>query len=74
MLPAANSLNMKMQELKTKSISELHQLLAEAREELRELTFKSGEGQLPQVRRIREVRTRIARIGTALNQALATTK
>lgn len=62
---------MKMVELKTKSISELHRLLAETREELRELTFKSGEGQLPQVHKIREVRTRIARIQTALKQVLA---
>lgn len=57
-----------MQELDNKSISELHQMLALAREELRELNFKSAEGQLREVRRIRDVRTRIARIHTALNK------
>lgn len=58
---------MDMKELMTKNPSDLHRLLAESRDELRELRFKAHEQQMPQVRRIRIVRQQVARIMTAIN-------
>lgn len=58
---------MDMKELSTKNVSDLHRLLAEARDELRELRFRAHEQQLPQVHRIRVVRQNIARLITAIN-------
>lgn len=56
---------MKFQELSQKTASELDELLGVKQNELRELTFKSREGQLKQVRQIRDAKRFIARIHTA---------
>lgn len=58
---------MDYQELHNKSIKELHELLAEKRDELREGVFKIGENQLKKVRTIRALKKDIARILTAIN-------
>ncbi len=58
---------MDMKELMTKNPGELHRMLAEARDELRELRFRAHEQQLSQVRRIRTVRQSVARLITAIN-------
>jgi len=57
---------MDYKELKNKSESELHKLLAETREKLRELKFKDANKQLKNVREIRVVRNTIARSLTLL--------
>jgi large subunit ribosomal protein L29 len=57
---------MDFQELKSKSRSELQKLLVENRERLRERRFKVANGQLKDVREIRELRHLIARILTLL--------
>lgn len=54
-------------ELKNKSEKELHDLLAETREDLRELKFKALENQLKNVRGIRKARKAVAQILTLLN-------
>lgn len=53
-------------ELKGKTLAELQKLLAESRERLRELRFKVANGQLKDVREIRELRRSIAQILTKL--------
>lgn len=53
-------------EIKNKSEKELHDLLQEQRAALRALRFKSHDGQLKDVRNIRETRQNIARILTAV--------
>jgi len=58
---------MEFADIKNKSEKDLHELLAEKREEARELKFKSSEGQLKNVRALRVVRKTIARIFTLLN-------
>ena len=58
---------MEFKELKTKSENELHRLLAEMRNEIRELRFKDASKQLKDVREIREKRTAVAQILTLLN-------
>jgi ribosomal protein L29 len=58
---------MDFQDLKNQSEKELHDLLAEKREELRELKFKVQENQLKNVRNIRKVRKVVAQILTLLN-------
>jgi ribosomal protein L29 len=57
---------MEMAELKDKTPTELQKLLAENRERLREQRFKAANGQLKDVREIREVRRTIARLLTKL--------
>ena len=59
-------------ELNKKSAADLQKLLAEKREELRELRFKVAANQLTNVRQIRKVRQLIARILTRLSQLAAT--
>jgi len=59
---------MKFKELKIKSITELQKILAESREQLRDLRFKVASKQLKNVREIREIRKRIVRILFILNQ------
>lgn len=61
---------MDLKELKNKSEKELHRILAEKRDKLRDLRFKNTGYQLKKVRDIREVRKIIARILTLLNQKL----
>ena len=58
---------MTFKELKQKSISELHQLLAVKRDKLREFRFKDANKQLKTVRDIRQLRQEIAWILTLLN-------
>lgn len=58
---------MELKELKTKSEAELHRLLAESRDQLRELRFKDASRQLKDVRDIREVKKLIAQILTLLH-------
>lgn len=59
---------MEIKEIRTKKISELHNLLAVRRAKLRELRFKDANKQLGNVREIREVKKELAQILTILNQ------
>jgi large subunit ribosomal protein L29 len=58
---------MELKELKKKSIGELHKILAENRDKLRELRFKDANKQLKNVREVRNTRTIIAQVMTLLN-------
>lgn len=60
-------------ELNLKPESELRRMLAEQRERVRDLRFKSSQNQLKAVRQIREAKKTIARIMTA-NSAKRETK
>jgi len=64
---------MDYKELKKKSENELHKILAESRDKLRELRFKDANKQLKNVREIRKVRETIARILMLLNNKNKTT-
>ncbi|PIT90803.1 MAG: 50S ribosomal protein L29 [Candidatus Komeilibacteria bacterium CG10_big_fil_rev_8_21_14_0_10_41_13] len=57
---------MEFKELKNKSVKELHKLLAENREKLRDMRFSVSAKQLKNIREIREVKKLIARILTVL--------
>ncbi|HRH33068.1 MAG TPA: 50S ribosomal protein L29 [bacterium] len=59
---------MDIKELQSKSISELHRMLAESREKLRELRFKDANKQLKDVRSIRRERMLAAQILTLINK------
>jgi ribosomal protein L29 len=59
---------MKFDELKAKSEVELQKILAQSREELRDARFKVSRNELKNVRAIRLVKERIARIMTILKQ------
>lgn len=58
---------MTVQELRDKSTTDLHALLAEQRRLLQELRFKASELQLREVHKIKEVKKNIARILTVIN-------
>lgn len=58
---------MELKELKLKSESELHKILAETRDVLRDLKFRDASKQLKNIREIRKTRLIIARILTILN-------
>ncbi len=58
---------MEMKELKTKTTADLHKLLAQSREKLRELRFKDSNRQLKNIREIRQTRETVAQILTVLN-------
>jgi ribosomal protein L29 len=58
---------MELKELKNKKISELHKILAEYRDKLRDLRFKDASKQLKNVREIRIVKKTIAKILMLLN-------
>lgn len=60
-------------ELKKKSVGDLHKLLAEARDRLRELRFKDANKQLKDVRSIRKLRAMIAQVITLVNSHHAET-
>jgi len=62
---------MELKELKKKSISDLHRILAESRDKLRDLRFKDANKQLKNVREIRKLRQTVARIFTLLNSQQA---
>lgn len=55
-------------ELKEKKETELRKLLAEDREKFRDLRFRISQAQMKDVREIRALRLRIARILAALNR------
>ena len=58
---------MEFKELKKKKENELHKILAENRNKLRDLKFKDANKQLKDVRQIRKVRQVIAQALTLLN-------
>ena len=58
---------MDFKELKKKKESDLHKILSESRERLRELRFKDANKQLKNIREIRSLRLKVARILTLLN-------
>ncbi len=58
---------MDYKDLKNLGLKQLHEMLAEKRDELRELRFKDSEKQLKDVRAIREAKKAIAQILTAIN-------
>lgn len=58
---------MEIKELKDKKEGDLHRLLAETRDKLRELRFKDSNKQLKNVREIRTGKKTVAKILTLLN-------
>lgn len=58
---------MDFQELQQKETKELHQLLAQYRDKLRELRFKDANKQLRDVAQIKKTKKQIAQILTLLN-------
>ena len=58
---------MELKELKKKKISDLHRILSEQRDKLRDLRFKDANKQLKDVRQIRKIKQTISRILTLLN-------
>ncbi len=59
---------MKSSEVKQKSQSELHRILTEKQEKLRQLRFDLASGKVKNVREIRQIKKDIARILTTLCQ------
>ena len=58
---------MEFKELKKKNESDLHRILAESRDKLRDLRFKDANKQLKDVREIRKLRKTVSQILTLLN-------
>lgn len=58
---------MEFKELKKKSEKELHKILLESRDKLRDLRFKDANKQLKNIREIRKIREVVARVMTLLN-------
>lgn len=58
---------MEFKELQKKTENELHKLLAELRDHLREMRFKDANKQLKDVKTIKKVRNEIAQILTIIN-------
>ncbi len=59
---------MDFKELQTKSEAELHKILGQNREKLRELRFKDSNKQLKNIREIRTVKEQVAHVLTILNK------
>jgi ribosomal protein L29 len=59
---------MKFKELQKESLNNLHNLLADSREKLRELRFKDSNKQLKNVKEISKVKKDAAKILTAINK------
>jgi ribosomal protein L29 len=59
---------MEFKELKKKTESELHKLLEQSRDKLRDLRFKDANKQLKNIREIRQIRETVAQILTLLNK------
>ncbi|OGF27262.1 50S ribosomal protein L29 [Candidatus Falkowbacteria bacterium RIFOXYB2_FULL_34_18] len=59
---------MEFKELKNKKKSELHRILSETRDKLRDLRFKDANKQLKNVREIRLIKQTISRVLTLLNK------
>ncbi|MBQ7505987.1 MAG: 50S ribosomal protein L29 [Lachnospiraceae bacterium] len=57
-----------LEELNTKSLSDLNAALTDAKKELFNLRFQNATNQLDNTGRIREVRRNIARIQTVIKQ------
>ena len=62
-------INTFVQELKGKSVEELHEELVAAKKELFNLRFQNATNQLDNTSRIKEVRKNIARIQTVITEA-----
>ena len=60
---------MELKELKTKTIPELHNILSDLRDKLRDLRFKDSNKQLKNIREIRKIKKDIARVLTTLNKS-----
>jgi len=58
---------MEIKDLKKKKVSELHKILAETRDRIRELRFKDANKQLKNIREIRDNKKTVAKILTLLN-------
>lgn len=58
---------MELKELKTKKESDLHKILAESRDGLRDLRFKVASKQLKDVAQIKKMKKTISNILTLLN-------
>lgn len=61
---------MEFKELKSKTEKELHAMLAESREKLRDLRFKDANKQLKNVREIRGIKRTISRVLTLINNKI----
>jgi len=59
---------MEIKDLQEKTAADLHKMLVEKRNELRELTFKAHEGQLAANHKIKATKKEIAQILTVINQ------
>jgi ribosomal protein L29 len=59
---------MDLKELKTKTIAELHNILSDLREKLRDSRFKDSSKQLKNIRSIRVIKKDIARVLTLINK------
>jgi len=59
---------MKITELRQKPKGELHKILQDNREKLRQLRFDLVSGKIKNVREVRKVKKEIAQISTILNQ------
>lgn len=62
---------MAFKDIEKKSLKDLHLLLAEKREEMRELKFQLASNQLKRIRKVRAVKKEIAQILTRINQLSA---
>jgi len=60
---------MELKDLKKKTKAELHKILAELRDKLRDLRFKDANKQLKNVREIRQTRQTVARILMLIKRA-----
>lgn len=63
-----------IKELKLKSISDLQKLFNSSRDKLRELRFKVSQNQLKNVREVRGLKKKIAKILTLIEQKEKITK
>lgn len=59
---------MKFKELQNKDTSQLHRLLAQYRDDIRQLNFKVASNQLRDVKQLRKTKKTVAKILTLLNQ------
>ena len=57
-----------LKDIKLKSVAELQKILNSSREKLRELRFKVSQNQLKNIREIRSLKKKIAKILTLINQ------
>lgn len=59
---------MDFKELKTKTISELQDILSDLRDKLRDFRFKDSSKQLKNIREIRKAKKNIAQVLTLINK------